>query len=96
MRMLTKGMRGQLSRSKVVEVDRKLEKSDELEWRGFGHFARSTAPNFDSFGGDSPLEVLVLLSYFIAPRVASPWLPRRNSTRTKLEERARFEVPEKD
>ena len=36
MRMLTKGMRGQLSRSKVVGIDRKLEKSDELERKGFG------------------------------------------------------------
>ena len=80
MRMLTKGMRGQLSRSKVVGVDRKLAKYDELEWKGFGHFACSTTPNFDSFGGDASLEVLVLLSYFIAPRVAPAWLRRRSST----------------
>ena len=86
--MLTKGMRGQLSRSKVVGIDRKLAKSDELERRGFGHFTRSTAPNFDSFGGDASLEVLVLLSYFIAPRVAPPWLPYRNSTRANFEENA--------
>ena len=36
MRMLTKGMRGQLSRSKVVEIDRKLAKYGELERREFG------------------------------------------------------------
>ena len=66
-------MRGQLSRSKVVGIDRKLEKSGELERRGFGRFARYGAPLLDSFGGDDPPEVAVLPSYLTAPRVSTPW-----------------------
>ena len=67
-------MRGQLSRSKVVRVDRKLEKSGELGRKGFGRFARYGAPLLDSFSGDDHVEVAVLPSYLTAPRVAPPWL----------------------
>ena len=53
----------------MVGVDRKLEKSGELERRGFGRFVRYGAPLLDSFGGDDLPEVEVLPSYLTAPRV---------------------------